>query len=84
VPRRADPKPVLLAASEAPSVLPGRAFAGGLLFSVENSRPTGKFRLFGKRTANATARGRRYPAGAISGAASSAGLEVGALARLVN
>jgi hypothetical protein len=56
----------------------GKEARTGLRF--EASRPE----LFGTKTTTGSARGRRYPAGAISGAASSAGLEVGALARFVN
>jgi hypothetical protein len=57
---RADPSAPLLAASEAHSDLPERAFAEPLV-------------LFPWKTKYVPARGRRYPAGAISGAARSTG-----------
>ena len=58
---RADPRAPLLAASEAPPDLPERTFAAPAL-------------VFAKRTTHGCTRGGRYPAGAISGATSSAGL----------
>ena len=60
--------PALLSAEEAPPALPERTFAEPAF-------------VFAGNTANGSARGGRYPAGAISGATSSAGLAAPRAAR---